>query len=140
MPYEDVDEELLDDGVLDGDADGHVHLTIVKPEGPPPRTRGDCLPGGYNAARPCRWITCKYWIYPLDPEKQGARCVLDVADEGGVTLEEVGAMMGITRERVRQIEFTALRRLKNVDQRYHRSKLKNLLDAVEPREGWDFDV
>lgn len=31
-------------------------------------------------------------------------CVLDVADEGGVTLETVAQIMGITKERVRQIE------------------------------------
>ena len=31
-------------------------------------------------------------------------CVLDVADRGGATLEEIGDAMGITRERVRQLE------------------------------------
>ena len=37
-------------------------------------------------------------------------CALDVADRGGVTLEEVGRIVGITRERVRQIEVMALER------------------------------
>ena len=38
-------------------------------------------------------------------------CALDVADEGGATLEEIGESMGLTRERVRQIEVVAMRRM-----------------------------
>lgn len=41
-----------------------------------------------------------------------ASCVLDVAALGGLTLEEVGDILGVTRERVRQIEHIALRKLK----------------------------
>lgn len=37
-------------------------------------------------------------------------CALDVADQGGITLEEIGDLIGLTRERVRQIEDGALRR------------------------------
>jgi len=33
-------------------------------------------------------------------------------DEGGITLEEIGDVMGLTRERIRQVEDTALRKLK----------------------------
>ena len=40
-------------------------------------------------------------------------CVLDVADRGGVTLEEVGAILNLTRERIRQIEFKGLAKLKD---------------------------
>ena len=39
-------------------------------------------------------------------------CALDVAAEGGVTLERVGKILGITRERVRQIERNALARMR----------------------------
>ncbi len=39
-------------------------------------------------------------------------CSLDVADRGGVTLEEVGGLLGVTRERVRQIELNGLRQLR----------------------------
>lgn len=39
-------------------------------------------------------------------------CALDYADSGPMTLEEIGYVMGITRERVRQIEAAALRHLK----------------------------
>jgi DNA-directed RNA polymerase sigma subunit (sigma70/sigma32) len=40
-----------------------------------------------------------------------ASCVLDVADNGGITLEEVGELLGVTRERIRQIEAVAIRKL-----------------------------
>jgi DNA-directed RNA polymerase sigma subunit (sigma70/sigma32) len=38
-------------------------------------------------------------------------CALDVANRGGVTLEEVGGMMNVTRERVRQIQEKAMEKL-----------------------------
>lgn len=39
-------------------------------------------------------------------------CVLDMADRGGMTLEEVGEQMGFTRERSRQVETLAIKRIK----------------------------
>lgn len=39
-------------------------------------------------------------------------CVLDIADRGGATLEEVGAAMSITRERARQLMESGLAKLK----------------------------
>lgn len=38
-------------------------------------------------------------------------CSLDVADRGGVTLEEVAPLMNITRERVRQIQAEACQKI-----------------------------
>jgi len=79
-----------------------------------PRIRADCL----MMLRPCPFVTCKYHLY-LDVEKTGSikfnyvdkepweihpSCALDVADKGGLTLEEVGRLLNITRERIRQIE------------------------------------
>lgn len=80
-----------------------------------PTTRGDCLPGGSNEARPCRYRGCKWH---LDRERRWTErvanfeesCVLDVADRGGATLEEIADMIGITRERVRQVEELAMDR------------------------------
>jgi hypothetical protein len=40
-------------------------------------------------------------------------CTLDVADRGEHTLEEIGQLLGVTRERVRQIELAALFKLRN---------------------------
>ena len=53
-------------------------------------------------------------------------CTSDVVRHGAMTLPEVGDIMGITRERVRQIEFCknggAIRRLR------HPSKIKYVQD------------
>jgi hypothetical protein len=42
-------------------------------------------------------------------------CALDIADRGGITLEEVGEIMNLTRERVRQVETQGLARLQGLD-------------------------
>jgi DNA-directed RNA polymerase sigma subunit (sigma70/sigma32) len=39
-------------------------------------------------------------------------CALDVADRAGITLEEVGVIMNLTRERVRQLEMRGLAKLR----------------------------
>ncbi len=79
-----------------------------------PRTRGACA----NGQRPCPWTTCRHHLLA---EARGRRledlaetCALDVADRGGATLEEVGSIMNLTRERIRQIETRAMKRLGDV--------------------------
>lgn len=87
-----------------------------------PPTRGDCVGG----ARPCPFVSCKHHLYldvspktgaikfnrpELAPEEMTESCSLDVADRGGATLEDVGAIMNVTRERIRQVEGTALAQL-----------------------------
>jgi len=88
-----------------------------------PVTRRDCLAGGVNEARPCPWASCKHHLaldvtesngnyklaFPdVDIADLAHTCSQDVADAGGATLEEIGAMMNLTRERVRQIEVRGL--------------------------------
>jgi hypothetical protein len=83
-----------------------------------PLTRGDCA----GAARPCPWVGCKFHLYfevhaitgairihhpNLEPWELAETCSLDVADRGGATLEVVGGLFNITRERVRQVETKA---------------------------------
>jgi len=92
-----------------------------------PATRGECL----LTERPCQYVWCKWNLYmdvgkgvvrgptvklnfpDLTPAQIPARgsCALDVADRGGATLERVAQVMNMTRERVRQIEEAALRRI-----------------------------
>ncbi|MDR0966812.1 MAG: DNA-binding protein [Myxococcales bacterium] len=88
-----------------------------------PRCRADCA----ASARPCLFISCKHHLY-LDvnpetgsiklnfPDKEvwelEATCALDVADKGGITLEEVGVIMNLTRERIRQVETRGLLKLR----------------------------
>ncbi len=87
-----------------------------------PRTRADCA----NGARPCPFVSCKHHLFLDVSARTGAiklnfpdlevwdmteTCALDVADRGGTTLEEVGAIMNLTRERIRQVEVKGLAKL-----------------------------
>jgi hypothetical protein len=76
-----------------------VSLPVVQPQS---RTRGDCIDG----PRPCPEVRCRHHLGNGDAET----CSLDVADRGEHTLDEVGELMGISYERVRQIEEIALRK------------------------------
>jgi hypothetical protein len=88
-----------------------------------PQTRADCA----NGPRPCLFVACKHHLYlDVNPETGSIKinfpdkdvweleetCALDVAERGGVTLEEVGDILNLTRERVRQVEVTGLQKLK----------------------------
>jgi hypothetical protein len=89
---------------------------------PRPRMREDCVGG----ERPCPFVSCKHHLYldvsartgaiklnfpDLEVWEMSETCALDVADRGGTTLEEVGAIMNLTRERIRQVEVKGLARL-----------------------------
>jgi hypothetical protein len=90
---------------------------------PRPQTRGECE----NDIRPCPWVACKHHLYldvnpetgsikinfpDLEPWEMSETCALDVADRSGITLEEVGEIMNLTRERIRQVEVRGLLKLK----------------------------
>lgn len=83
-----------------------ISLTPPDPEGPVPTKRSDCLPGGSNEARPCRWMSCRHHLAGK------ASCALDVAEEGPHSKEEVAEYLGISRQRVQQIEDLVLFKLK----------------------------
>jgi hypothetical protein len=84
-----------------------------------PVTRADCVEG----ERPCLFVSCKHHLYldvsprtgsiklnfpDLEVSEMAETCVLDVADRGGTAIEDVGTIMNLTRERVRQVEVQAL--------------------------------
>jgi len=115
----------------------------------PPVKRSDCIHG----IRPCPWIRCKHHMLWAFIPKTGytgktndrlilgfldnrsdekildiifnssESCSLDVADRGGATLEEIGEILKVTRERIRQLQYSkkggAIRRLRhNVKRSY----------------------
>ena len=94
-----------------------------------PVTRGDCLAGGSNAARPCPFASCAHHLAVEVNEDNGSikvtwpdrdvsamaeTCSLDVADRGGMTMEELGAVTNLTRERIRTLEDVALAAIKRL--------------------------
>lgn len=104
-----------------------------------PLTRADCVDG----PRPCPWVGCKWHLaydvdkrtgsikqsFPgLELEQLRHTCALDVAELGGVTLEQAGDVMNVTRERIRQIfEAAAVKVAAHTD-----------LGVPEERNGWSY--
>ena len=87
-----------------------------------PKVREDCA----QSERPCSFVSCAHHPYLDVSARTGAikvnfpdleiwemteSCALDIADRGGTTLEEIGAIMNLTRERIRQVEVTAFAKL-----------------------------
>ena len=87
-----------------------------------PRTRGECV----NGPRPCPFASCQFHLYLTVDQETGAlttnhageiedmreSCALDIADRGGASVDEVATALGVTRQRVEQIEGKALRKLR----------------------------
>ena len=122
MSRKEIARELRRQRTL-GVVDPEMEEIVREVEAARPRTRADCAQG----PRPCMFISCKHHLY-LDvnpstgsiklnfPDKEiwemAETCALDVADRGGITLEEVGAIMNLTRERIRQVETRGLLKLR----------------------------
>lgn len=109
-------------------------LTVLAPEDEAlrPLTRGDCA----NVPRPCPFVSCQFHLYldvnsssgsikinhpGKEPWELAETCALDVADKGSSTLADVGNLIGVTRERIRQMETRGIAALRRV-----------LPDAAEP--------
>ncbi|MFT7623989.1 MAG: hypothetical protein ACI9WU_003175 [Myxococcota bacterium] len=91
-----------------------------------PKARKECEAG----PRPCPFVACKHHLYlDVNPDTGSIKlnfpdvpvwemeetCALDVADRGGVTLEEVGEILNLTRERIRQVEVMGLEKLRETE-------------------------
>jgi len=108
---------------LAGEVDPEEQELLKSVDANRPRTRADCL----NGPRPCLFVSCKHNLYlDVNPETGSIKlnfpdkeiwelehtCALDVAEKGGITLEEVGEIMNLTRERIRQVETRGLAKLR----------------------------
>ncbi len=93
-----------------------------------PTARSECKDG----MRPCPFVSCRYHLFlDVNPNTGTLKlnfpgmevwempftCAIDVADMGGRTLEEVGLILNMTRERVRQLEFDALTKIRSAIER-----------------------
>jgi hypothetical protein len=109
-----------------------------------PLTRGDCE----QEERPCPYVSCRHHLFLGVDSHTGsiklnfpdlfdaddapeldllpATCSLDVAERDGVTLETLGELLNLTRERARQLETKALERLR------HKLAALGVVDHQEP--------
>ena len=92
-----------------------------------PTTWGECRELGLPEDG-CPWASCVHHNYLVvsnagtikidggehrDPDDMGpSGCSLGVAERGGLTLEEVGNILNLTRERSRQIEVRTLLKIR----------------------------
>lgn len=107
-----------------------------------PKTRGECKDG----LRPCPWVGCKYhlaidvnpdtgaihWNQPGEVWDMQHTCALDVAELGGITLEQTGHLLGVSRERARQIERSAVGKVAPREA----TELRDLLAEKKPEVDW----
>ncbi|HZA50719.1 MAG TPA: sigma factor-like helix-turn-helix DNA-binding protein [Myxococcaceae bacterium] len=113
---------------LAGELDPEEQELLAEIEKNRPRTRADCV----NGPRPCQFVSCKHNLYlDVNPETGSIKlnfpdkeiwelehtCALDVAEKGGITLEEMGAIMNLTRERIRQVETRGLMKLREATEK-----------------------
>lgn len=92
-----------------------------------PRTFEECESVGLGDITPCPFVSCKHHLYlDVNPrtgsiklnfpgrevDELPATCALRVAAQGGVTLEEVADIIGVVRERIRQVQDRALAQLR----------------------------
>ena len=100
--------------------------------------------------RPCPWVRCKFHLVlesfssphlVSDDEivdkllTMPETCLLDVVENGEKTLEEVGTILGITRERVRQLEGLSDKEYIKKGIQKIRKHPKKMRACVEIREG-----
>jgi hypothetical protein len=124
MSRKEIARELRRQRAL-GAIDPELEEILHEIEASRPRSRADCA----NGPRPCMFVSCKHHLYlDVNPETGSIKlnfpdkeiweleetCALDVADRGGITLEEVGSIMNLTRERIRQVETRGLSKLREI--------------------------
>ena len=105
---------------IERDPDEAKILRLLQPHRPPNRSICE------NGVRPCPYVSCRYHLYldvrgdgvlrinfpEREPEELMASCALDMSEDGPRTLDQVAALMGMSKERARQIEATAFAKLR----------------------------
>jgi hypothetical protein len=95
-------------------------LRLLQPKRP--QNRSICEQG----VRPCPYVSCRYHLYldvrgdgvlrvnfpDREPDEMLASCALDMSDDGPRTLDQVAALMGMSKERARQLEASAFAKLR----------------------------
>jgi len=87
-----------------------------------------CKKKGHLIAEVCQDTTCEWRL----KNESFLNCTWVACNYGPFTLEEVGEMMGVTRERIRQIEAKALKKLQ------HKKRREQLKDFASPDSERDF--
>lgn len=72
--------------------------------------------GGEAQSRPCHRAECRYYLEDPAPSLFGAdegrpTCALDVASEGPATCEQIGALLGVSKQAIQVTEAKALAKL-----------------------------
>lgn len=124
------------DADIDIDADELIdQLNLFAPDGSPdphsfplkvfrPQTRDECA----SIPRPCPFVSCRYNMYldvrddgairfnfpDREPHEMVASCALDLASDGPRTLDLIGALMGVSKERARQLEAIGLKKVRGM--------------------------
>jgi hypothetical protein len=103
-----------------------------------PKKRSQCVDG----PRPCPWVSCRYNLYldvrgdgilrfnfpGKEPHEVFQSCALDLAEDGLRTLEQVALLMGMSKERARQIEEVAFDKLQSqIKEKYPKTGLDDLV-------------
>ena len=118
-----------------------------------PLTRAECP----AATEPCGHVLCRHHLWvddrrtctgsPRSVQSQAwgdprQTCSLRVAELGPQTMEIVGVVLGLSRERVRQLEVAAIEQVRERDPRVLQG-LRDLLEAcgeMDSDEAWAGDV
>jgi hypothetical protein len=123
-----------------------IHLDLGLDHEERPKHRDECRDG----PRPCPWASCEHSLLvdigrprgstgkdsdelevhdrAAEAIRLGHTCLLDVTAEGPATLVTIAEIIGTSRERVRQIEAAAIRKL--TERAKGDVKLREQLDAL----------